>query len=99
MRAEPAAIAWEWLRRDDGYRLAATGARCRVDPNDERRIASAPEAARWGLHAFADPALPATAARPVWRRDVFPRVLAASAEAAGPPEEQFDLARFAPIAT
>lgn len=96
--AEPAAIAWEWLRRDPGYRAAAAGAR-RTDASGLRPFAGASETAWWGLHAFADPDLPATAARPVWRRGPFARVLLAVADNVGPREEQFDLGRFASLAT
>jgi hypothetical protein len=39
-------------------------------------------AGQWGLHAFENPMLPAAAARPVWRADRHPLVLAAVAEPA-----------------
>lgn len=97
--AEPAGIAWEWLRRDPFYRAAACaapGARQRgallVVPGD-------PAAATWGLHAFEDPALPAGAARPVWLREHFPRTLVAAAEPVGASDDQFDIARFAALAS
>lgn len=99
LRADPAAIAWEWLRRDSRYRIAASdaphlgrGSGPAVRPAD-------PAAAPWGLHAFEHPSLPATMARPVWRRGWHSRVLVASAQGRGPPEDRFDLARFAAIAT
>ena len=97
--AGPDAFAWEWLRRDATYgeaaRAAARGA-CRdgvlVRTGD-------PAAARWGLHAFEDPVLPAGAARPVWRREHYPPVLVVTAAPDAATDDRFDLARFARLAT
>ncbi|MEQ7874246.1 DUF2285 domain-containing protein [Sphingomonas sp. ASV193] len=62
--------AWEWLRRDDGYRRAARGAANRGEP------ASRPH--NWGLHRFEDPALGAAEARPLWTHEYSAFVLDAS---------------------
>lgn len=76
-------FAWEWLRRDRCYRKAAGGE----------------EAAQWGLHAFEAPDRDAIAARPVWRREVFPFVLEADATADGAEDDRFNLERLARFAT
>ena len=94
-RAEPAAFAWEWLRRDPRYRAAAVGAPRWRGFSSPRVQKADPAAAPWGLHAFEDPGLAACAARPVWRRERYARVLVAGAERAGSSQDRFDLARFA----
>jgi hypothetical protein len=99
LSAEPAAIAWEWLRRDPGYRAAATTSARRAANTAPAVLPTDASAARWGLHAFADPALPASAARPVWHRAAHARVLVAEARPGGTPEDRFDLRRFATAAT
>lgn len=63
---DPQLLAWEWLRRDPGYRLAALGKADRSGVGDPWIRAGEPAAASWGLHAFEDPRLPASLARPVW---------------------------------
>lgn len=98
IRAEPAAIAWEWLRRDPRYRTAAAAAPC-ATATWPTVLPAQPAAAAWGLHAFADPDLPAGAARPVWRSGWLARVLVVRAEHGGRAGELFDLARFAALAT
>ena len=82
VRAEAAAIAWEWLRRDPRYRAAASvpGEASAAAP---AVVGAQPAAARWGLHAFAEPSLAADAAHPVWRGEWFPRVLVAEATRGG----------------
>lgn len=91
--ADRSIFAWEWLRRDPGYRAAACAAFERAEANEAMR----PEP--WGLHAFENPDLAAPYARPVWRADVHPYVL--TAVAAGPEgsSDAFDLARFGPLVT
>ena len=98
VRAEAAAIAWEWLRRDPRYRAAASvpGEASAAAP---AVVGAQPAAARWGLHAFAEPSLAADAAHPVWRGEWFPRVLVAEATRGGDAGDRFDLARFARAAT
>lgn len=76
-------FAWEWLRRDGGYREAVVGE----------------DAGRWGLHAFEAPDRDAIAARPVWRREVYPYVLEAAAEDEGRDEDRFDLERLRGLVT
>jgi hypothetical protein len=99
--AGPEAFAWEWLRRDPFYRDAAQAQAKQplARAGDVLLVEEEPAAARWGLHAFENPALPAGAARPVWRRAVYPRCLVAAAEAPGAPADLFDLAWFASLAT
>lgn len=87
-------FAWEWLRRNCGYRAAAERAL-----KTAGNVAGAGEAAgRWGLHAFVPPGLTAPEARPIWRWEVHPFVLRAEA---GPPQngEPFDLERVAAMST
>ena len=94
--ADRSLFAWEWLRRNPGYRAAAEraleagGSRDLIDPDD------APE--RWGLHVFEQPGLTASDARPIWCAEVHPYVLGVEA---GPSEGEdvFDFARFGAIST
>jgi hypothetical protein len=97
--AESGALAWEWLRRDSRYREAARAAQGARDGPAQDVVPGDPAAAQWGLLAFEDPALSAVAARPVWRRESFPRTLIAAAEPRGAAQDLFDLARFAALAT
>jgi hypothetical protein len=98
LRTAPELLAWEWLRRDPAYAAAARAAApreraapCVMDPD--------PAAAAWGLHAFEDPQLQASAARPVWRRDWLARVLVAEAVGGGPAKERLDFVQVPRIAT
>lgn len=97
--AGPDAFAWEWLRRDPTYRAAASAAARAACRNGVLALADDPAAARWGLHAFEDPALPAGTARPVWRREHYALVLVVTAETDGSADDRFELARFARLAT
>jgi hypothetical protein len=72
------AFAWEWLRRDPGYRRAALG---RAD-----RPASA-----WGLHEFESPEKDFRTARPMWRRSAWPLVLEADAFGGGSEMERLNI--------
>jgi hypothetical protein len=81
---DPQLLAWEWLRRDPEYCLAALG-------ND----ASAGE---WGLQAFENPAHSVALARPVWSAQAT-FVLEARALPSKPDDDSFDLARFEALAT
>lgn len=87
-------FAWEWLRRDPGYRAAARAAFERLGSEGE-----APGPAFWGLHAFEDPELAAPRARPLWRAAVHPYVLQAVAAPSAEPADALDLSHFAPLAT
>lgn len=85
--ADRSFFAWEWLRRDPGYRADAEA--CAGAPADSNE-----GALRWGLHAFevANRAVPDS--RPVWTAAADPFVLAAEA---GPPtgRDDFDLGGMA----
>lgn len=86
--ADRSLIAWEWLRRDPDYVVAA---RTALGDGGGRRRAD-PRAAQFGLVGFEPPALAVPEARPMWRRDIHPRVLRAEpAKACG------DLIESAPI--
>lgn len=85
--ADRSLFAWEWLRRDPGYRAdaeARAGAATGVEEG----------ALRWGLHAFEVANRTVPDARPVWTAEADPFVLAAEA---GPPtgREDFDLSGMA----
>lgn len=93
-------FAWEWLRRNDGYRDAAARALDGKPSGGATFIASADEGAEpWGLHAFEAPERDAVAARPLWRREIFPHVLEADALDEGDAGDRFDLGRMRPLAT
>jgi hypothetical protein len=74
LQVERAGHAWEWLRRDSRYRMAAAGAGTGFALEQEQAAAG-----RWRLHAFEDPGLAAPAARPVWRAEDHRLVLTADA--------------------
>lgn len=76
--ADRTLFAWEWLRRNRDYRVAA--GRALGSAGDDARPCEEP--ARWGLHAFVPPGLAAPEARPMWRAEVHPFVLGVEA---GPP--------------
>lgn len=92
LEADRSIFAWEWLRRDRGYRAAALAER-------PSAAGSWPAPERWGLHAFEDPRLAAPDARPLWRAAVHAPVLTALGAGPGPASDAFDLARFAAMAT
>ena len=56
-------------------------------------------AARWGLHAFEDPALAVPLARPLWRAEQHSRVLAVAAATPNGAADCFELERFACLST
>jgi hypothetical protein len=93
LEADRSVIAWEWLRRDAAYREAASlsprgiSGACRHGPE------------HWGLVGFENPDLAAPLARPIWRKEVHPYVLAAIADPKAEPANSFDLAEFASITT
>lgn len=96
LAADRSLFAWEWLRRNPGYRAAAELAFGTSSSGDSTGPGEAPE--RWGLHAFERPDLAAPDARPVWGAGVHPYVLGVDA---CPPhgEDDFDLQRFDAIST
>lgn len=94
LHADRSFFAWEWLRRDHGYRAAAEQAL-----QQSGSPAQSDEAAvRWGLHAFVPPYLTAPEARPIWRPEVYPFVLRADASPAKG-TDAFDLMRFADVSS
>lgn len=84
-RCDRALLAWEWLRRDRAFRLAALG-------GDDR------DAARFGLLCFEQPELGAPHTRPFWRADIDPGVLTAIAAPSDGPNA-LDLGCLARLAT
>lgn len=95
LAADRSIIAWEWLRRDPGYNVAAaawaSGAR--------KPGGHLPGPEPWGLHAFESPDLAAPVARPVWRAEAHPFVLSATVDAVDNPMDGFDLKSFGEKAT
>jgi len=88
--ADRATFAWEWLRRDAGYRSAAGAWLNAAGKFDTAANASE----RWGLHTFEPAAVAAPDARPVWTARVHRFVLAAAAGSGGGVEDLFDLSRL-----
>lgn len=96
LEADRSVFAWEWLRRDPGYRPAAERALERPSgPVGGESL----DAARWGLLAFEAPQLGAPAARPMWRAEVHPYVLGADAAPAAEACDSFEFARLRAITT
>ena len=83
LEVDRSGFAWEWLRRDPRY--------------GETGVREGP--ARWGLHAFEAPHRNAIAARPVWRREIYPYVLEAEAMKGGRAEDRLDLEQLKPLIT
>jgi len=86
LETERAGFAWEWLRRDKGYRAASREA-LEARPDDDRQEEAALD---WGLHRFEQPELPYDAARPVWTYRRHPWVVAARRVRSGL-EDRLDL--------
>jgi hypothetical protein len=91
-------LAWEWLRRQPEYRSAALRSGARQAQLSLGVAPEQPPAARWGLHLFEDPCLPAVLARPMWRSERHPLVLRAMAEAADADADAFVLERVGRLA-
>jgi hypothetical protein len=96
LKADRSVFAWEWLRRDPGYRAAAERAIGKVSASATGELA---DAARWGLHAFEAPSFGAPAARPVWRAEIHPHVLEVDAAPAAEACDMFELARLSGMTT
>lgn len=92
--ADRSIFAWEWLRRNSGYRAAAE----RAFQGDAMAVEAGEAAARWGLHAFVPPEASAPDARPIWRSEVYPFVLDVESRPADG-KDAFDLERFAGSST
>lgn len=76
------AFAWEWLRRNPGYRSAVADGTS--DPT------------AFGLITFADPDLPISDARPIWAPKVDPHVLESRVQGyASEVADQFDIRALA----
>jgi len=95
LAADRSIFAWEWLRRNPDYRAAAERALALCGQREVKSLA----AGQWGLHAFEPPHLTVPNARPVWRADVHPHVLAVYAEPAVAEPDLFVLDRFRSIST
>jgi hypothetical protein len=91
LAADRSIFAWEWLRRDPGYRAAAA--------RPCREWEGAADAARWGLHRFEDPSRLAPEARPIWRAEYHPFVLKAKVDAPSMPSDAIEFRRLAAPAT
>lgn len=91
--AERSLFAWEWLRRDPGYRAAArpgsAALPCRPPPRADE----------FGLVAFEPPHLGVPNARPLWRRDANAYVLTARACRTSAAMDRFDLDALRPLAS
>jgi hypothetical protein len=89
--ADRSLFAWEWLRREPHYRFAA-----------ERALgggeASREQAAAFGLVTFEPPEFGGPQARPLWRSDIHPQVLAVE-RGSGAPEDSFRLDSLRQFAT
>jgi hypothetical protein len=91
LAADRSLIAWEWLRRDPSYQVAARAA--------AERPGGRLEAGVFGLHRFEDPSLTVPEARPLWTREACPFVAVATATEPRGGEEAFDLKALAPFAS
>ena len=69
LEADRSLFAWEWLRRDPVYRLAADAA------GSMTSASASASAAAFGLVRFEPAGLGVPAARPFWRSDAYPFVL------------------------
>lgn len=92
--ADRSLFAWEWLRRDRGYRTAAERS---LSAQGIAEAFSGPE--RFGVVAFELPHLTVPNARPLWRSDVHPFVLPVDLCRAAPSAaDELDLERMGDLA-
>jgi hypothetical protein len=82
--ADRSFFAWEWLRRQESYRLAAQDA----------LSTGAAGAAVFGLVAFERANLSVPAARPMWSASIHPHVLRAVGECSPRPADRIDFSLF-----
>jgi hypothetical protein len=78
-------FAWEWLRRDPAYCQAAWRALSAGVPS----VCAGAQPRDFGLVAFEPPHLAVPAARPLWRSDFTPFVLAAEPADRAAPADRF----------
>lgn len=88
LAADRSLHAWEWLRRDQAYRTAASEALDRGAGN---------RAERWGLHRIESPSRGVPDARPLWRAERHAAVLVAVAGGRAAAADAFDLGRFSDL--
>jgi hypothetical protein len=91
--ADPSLVAWEWLRRSPDYQSAALIELSGAIPTGP---GARPE--HFGLVRFEPPELAVPFARPLWRSEVHPHVLAATPAPSGD-DERFDLQRLGELAS
>lgn len=86
LAADRAALAWEWLRRNQGYRDDAGSGRLGLET-----------ARKWGLACYSDPALDFRRARPMWLAEFHRSVIRIEAGPEG--GDQLFLSRFAGLSS
>ena len=91
LQADRALVAWEWLRRDPAYCVAARSCR-----SSSRLQGSG--AGLFGLVAFEPPDVAVPQARPLWRTNAYPYVLWAELMEAAHPDDVIDFASLDPLA-
>ncbi len=92
--ADRSLIAWEWLRRDPLYRVAAI-----EEGRTNRAVRTfAVRAEEFGLVAFEPPDLAVPMARPLWDSSVHPFVLVAARGVRGSDADMFNLENFKHLA-
>lgn len=90
--ADRSLFAWEWLRRDPHYCVAAEEAL-----SSGARDSDSAGAGRFGLVAFEAPQLGVPDARPIWRSDIHPFVLTAGPGNAASIADAVEWSRFSTI--
>jgi hypothetical protein len=93
--ADRSLFAWEWLRRDPGYR--ALFDRAATSANGERLQQQLVD--RFGLLAFERPGISVPDVRPLWASPVHPAVLEVEPIAGDRRQDRFDLGRLGCLAT
>lgn len=92
--ADRSLLAWEWLRRDPAYRAAAAAAALKPDGEGQTTAAR-----QFGLIIFEPPQRAVPIARPMWRLEAHPYVLAVDARAPDTARDSFDLEALRPFAS
>jgi hypothetical protein len=94
LEADRSLFAWEWLRRNADYRLAAEQALSAGYRDTPPSVAPG----HFGLVAFESPRRAVPEARPCWRSDCHPYVLLTDAGEAKPTDDTFDPSSLGSIA-